>query len=57
MLFKNKPYLENNFFKTQTSLNPVSINIFLTRKITVFLCNCKTICETRDKRSEQNIFK
>ena len=49
-------YLENESFETQTSLNPISINIFLTKKSTVFLYNCKTMHKSQDTKDLSKIF-
>ena len=42
------------FFKTQTSLNPITMNIFLRRKMTVFLYNYKKHA-TRDTKDLNKI--
>ena len=56
MLLKSKRIWKIDFFKTQTSVNPISMNIFLTKKITVFLYNYKTTHATRDAKDLNKIF-
>ena len=56
MLFKSKRIWKIDFFKTQTSVNPISMNIFLTKKITVFLYNYKTTHATRHTKDLNKIF-
>ena len=49
-------YLENRFCKTQISLNQISMNIYFTKKIAIFLYSYKTTHTTRDTKDLNKIF-